>query len=76
MSGTILITGAAGFIGSHLCDLFISKNYKVIGIDNLTTGDLNNLSHLNLNNNFSFKKIDITTNFEIENKIDFVLHFA
>ena len=48
----VLITGAAGFLGSHLCDFFISKNYKVIGIDNLLTGSLKNLSQLNSNINF------------------------
>ena len=76
MNKTVLITGAAGFLGSHLCDLFISKKYKVIGIDNLVTGNLNNLSHLVKNSNFKFKKIDITKNFKINEKINFILHFA
>ena len=76
MKKTVLITGAAGFIGSHLCDFFLSKNYKVIGIDNLITGNLKNLSHLNLNMDFQFKEIDITHDFNIEDSIDFVLHFA
>ena len=76
MNKTVLITGAAGFLGSYLCDLFISKKYKVIGIDNLITGDINNISHLYANSNFKFKKIDITENFEINEKIDFILHFA
>jgi dTDP-glucose 4,6-dehydratase len=76
MIKTVLITGAAGFIGSHLCDFFLSKNYKVIGLDNLITGDLINISHLNNNRNFEFKKIDITRNFKIEKKIHFILHFA
>tara|TARA_B100001250_G_scaffold66509_1_gene52982 strand:- start:5120 stop:6061 length:942 start_codon:yes stop_codon:yes gene_type:complete len=76
MIKTVLITGAAGFIGSHLCDFFLSKNYKVIGLDNLITGDLINISHLNNNRNFEFKKIDITCNFKIEKKIHFILHFA
>ena len=65
MKKTVLITGAAGFIGSHLCDFFLSKNYKVIGIDNLITGNLKNLSHLNLNMDFQFKKIDITHGFGV-----------
>ena len=47
MKKTVLITGAAGFIGSHLCDCFLSKNYKEIGIDNLITVNLKHLSHVN-----------------------------
>ena len=76
MKKTALITGAAGFIGSHLCDYFLSKNYNIIGIDNLITGNLNNLLHLSSNMNFEFKKIDITHDFNIEDSIDFILHFA
>ena len=76
MKKIVLITGAAGFIGSHLCDYFLSKNCKVIGIDNLITGNLKNLSHLNSNIDFIFNKIDITDNFNIEESIDYILHFA
>ena len=76
MNKTVLITGAAGFLGSHLCDLFISKSYRVFGIDNLITGNINNISHLENNINFKFEKIDITTDFKIEEKINFILHFA
>ena len=76
MKKTVLITGGAGFLGSHLCDFFISKNYSVIAIDNLITGNLKNISHLNCNKNFEFKKIDITNDFIIEKPIDFILHFA
>tara|TARA_Y100000768_G_C23956335_1_gene673005 strand:- start:803 stop:1774 length:972 start_codon:yes stop_codon:yes gene_type:complete len=76
MKKSVLITGAAGFLGSHLCDYFISKNYKVIGVDNLITGSSKNLSHLNSNINFEFRKIDITHNFKIDSPIDYILHFA
>ena len=76
MKKTVLITGAAGFIGSHLCDCLLSKNYKVIGIDNLITGNLKNLSHLNSNMDFQFNKIDITHDFNIEDSVDYIMHFA
>jgi len=76
MKKIVLITGAAGFIGSHLCDYFLTKNYKVIGIDNLITGNINNLSHLDSNIDFQFKKIDITHDFDLEDSLDFILHFA
>ena len=76
MKKTVLITGAAGFLGSHLCDFFIKKNYKVIGIDNLSTGEIKNLDHLKNNINFNFLKLDITCNFELNEKIHYVLHFA
>ena len=76
MKKTVLITGAAGFLGSHLCDYFLSKNYKVLGIDNLITGNLKNLSHLESNSDFEFREIDINNNFRIEKTIDYVLHFA
>ena len=76
MKKTVLITGAAGFLGSHLCDYFISKNYKVLGIDNLITGSLTNVSHLESSSNFEFREIDITHNFKITDSIDYILHFA
>jgi len=76
MKKTVLITGAAGFLGSHLCDYFLSKNYKVIGLDNFITGSLKNLSHLTANSDFKFREIDITHNFKIDNPIDYILHFA
>jgi dTDP-glucose 4,6-dehydratase len=76
MKKTVLISGAAGFLGSHLCDYFISKNYKVLGIDNFITGSPKNLSHLTSNSDFKFREIDITHNFEIDDSIDYILHFA
>ena len=76
MKKTVLITGAAGFLGSHLCDYFLSKNYKVIGIDNFITGSPKNLSHLTSNSDFEFKEIDITHDFKIDDSIDYILHFA
>ena len=76
MKETVLITGAAGFLGSHLCDYFISKNFRVLGLDNLITGNLENLTHLKSNSDFEFRKIDITHDFKIDNSIDYILHFA
>ena len=73
---TVLITGVAGFLGSHLSDFYVSNNYNVIGIDNLITGDLNNISGLKKKSNFKFYNIDITSSFKIDEKIDYILHFA
>ncbi len=73
---TILITGCCGFIGSHLTDYFLNNHNKVIGIDNLLTGDISNIKHHYHNKNFSFLKHDICLPIEIEEKIDYILHFA
>ena len=72
----VLITGAAGFLGSHLCDRFIKENFSVIGMDNFITGDKKNIGHLLNNPNFSFIQHDITEYIEIEGKLDYILHFA
>jgi dTDP-glucose 4,6-dehydratase len=73
---TILITGGAGFIGSHLCDFLLNKGYKVIAMDNLVTGELENIEHLRSNKNFIFLHHDVSRHIVINEKLDFVLHFA
>ncbi|WP_100613708.1 UDP-glucuronic acid decarboxylase family protein [Confluentibacter citreus] len=72
----VLITGAAGFLGSHLCDRFIKEGYYVIGMDNFITGDEKNLAHLNNHPNFEFIKHDITEFIKIDGELDYILHFA
>ena len=72
----ILITGAAGFLGSHLSDRFIREGYKVIAMDNLITGDMKNIEHLMTNENFEFVLHDVTKFIEIEGSLDYILHFA
>lgn len=72
----ILITGAAGFLGSHLCDRFIKEGYYVIAMDNLITGDLMNIEHLRSNPNFEFIHHDITKYIDIEGSLNYILHFA
>ena len=72
----ILVTGAAGFLGSHLCDRFIDEGFYVIAMDNLITGDLKNISHLRKNKNFQFINHDITNYIKINGSLDYILHFA
>ena len=72
----ILITGAAGFLGSHLCDRFLKEGYHVIGMDNFITGDEKNISHLVNNPNFDFIKHDVSEYIKIDGTIDYILHFA
>lgn len=72
----VLITGAAGFLGSHLCDRFIDEGYYVIGMDNFITGDKKNLQHLESNPNFEFIEHDVTQFIKIEEDLDYILHFA
>ena len=72
----VLITGAAGFLGSHLCDKFIKEGYHVIGMDNFITGDKKNIEHLENNSNFSFMEHDVTEYIDVEGDVDYILHFA
>ena len=76
MQKKILITGAAGFLGSHLCDRFIKEDYHVIGMDNLITGDLKNIEHLFKLPNFEFSHSDVSKFIHITGSLDFILHFA
>ena len=73
---TAVITGGAGFLGSHLCEKMIENNIKVICIDNLITGDLRNIEHLFGNPFFEFIKHDVTNFIHVPGNVDYVLHFA
>jgi dTDP-glucose 4,6-dehydratase len=75
MKQRVVITGAAGFIGSHLSEALLDRGYEVIGIDNLLTGDTANIAHL-VNRDFAFIKHDVTNYIYVEGPIDFVLHWA
>jgi dTDP-glucose 4,6-dehydratase len=72
----VLITGAAGFLGSHLCDRFISEGFHVVGMDNLITGDLKNIEHLFPNEHFEFYHHDVSRFIHVPGKLDYILHFA
>jgi dTDP-glucose 4,6-dehydratase len=73
---TAVITGGAGFIGSHLCDKLLQEGLKVICVDNLITGNIENISHLSGDENFIFIKHDVTNYIFLPGKIDYILHFA
>ncbi|MEK7226218.1 MAG: UDP-glucuronic acid decarboxylase family protein [Bacteroidota bacterium] len=75
-SKKVLITGAAGFLGSHLCDRFIKEGCHVIAMDNLITGDLKNIEHLQKLDQFEFVLHDVTRHIEIAGPLDYILHFA
>jgi dTDP-glucose 4,6-dehydratase len=71
-----LVTGGAGFLGSHLCDRLLAEGHQVVCLDNLITGDIVNISHLMGNPNFSFLNYDVTNYLFIDGKVDFIFHFA
>jgi dTDP-glucose 4,6-dehydratase len=73
---TSLVTGGAGFLGSHLCDYLMSRGHRVICVDNLETGSLGNIEHIGEDANFKFLLIDITDHYEIDEPVDFVFHMA
>ena len=73
---TVLITGGAGFIGSHLCEFMLDRDYRVICMDNLITGSEDNIAHILQNKNFQFVKHDVTNYIDIKGRLDYILHFA
>jgi dTDP-glucose 4,6-dehydratase len=72
----ILITGAAGFLGSHLCDRFLAEGYHVIGMDNLITGNIKNIEHLFPSKDFEYYHHDVSRFVHVPGKLDYILHFA
>jgi dTDP-glucose 4,6-dehydratase len=76
MSKTVLITGAAGFLGSHLCDRFIAEEFHVIGMDNYITGDQDNIHHLFKHPNFKFIEHDVTNHIDITQTYRLYLTFC
>jgi dTDP-glucose 4,6-dehydratase len=73
---TSLVTGGAGFLGSHLCDYLLGRGHRVICVDNLETGSLENVRHLKNGSNFRFEMSDITSHYEVDEPVDFVYHMA
>jgi nucleoside-diphosphate-sugar epimerase len=72
----VAISGAAGFIGSHLCDRLLGEGYAVLGLDNFLTGAERNIAHLSGNPAFEFRRQDVTVPFAVEGPFDFVIHAA
>jgi dTDP-glucose 4,6-dehydratase len=72
---TSLVTGGAGFLGSHLCDYLLDRGHRVICVDNLETGTLRNIDHIR-GDRFEFKMLDITEHYEVDEPVDFVFHMA
>ena len=73
---TVLVTGGAGFIGSHLCGFLLDKGYQIIAMDNLITGGIKNIEHLRSNNNLKFINHDVSKHIVVNESLDFVMHFA
>ncbi|RJP68293.1 MAG: SDR family oxidoreductase [Ignavibacteriales bacterium] len=73
---TAVVTGGAGFLGSHLCDRLLKENFRVVCLDNLITGNLDNVAHLFGKDDFSFIKHDVTNFIHIPGNVDYILHFA
>ncbi len=73
---TCLVTGGAGFIGSHLCDKLLEKKFRVVCLDNLLTGSKKNIEHLLKNPNFRFMECDIISGCDVQEKLDYIFHFA
>ena len=71
----VLVTGGAGFLGSHLCDFFLTHGYEVICMDNLITGNIENIAHIR-SEKFLFIKHDVTNYIYIDGPLDYILHFA
>lgn len=72
----VLITGGAGFLGSHLCDRFLAEGYDVVAMDNLITGSVKNIQHLFGKDGFTFVKHDVTNYTHVEGRLDYIMHFA
>lgn len=72
----VLITGGAGFLGSHLCDRFIQEGYHVVAMDNLLTGDIENIEHLMRNKDFEFHHHDVSKYVHVPGELEYILHFA
>src|SRR3989339_185105 len=71
-----VVTGGAGFLGSHLCDKLVNEGIRVICIDNLLTGRIENIQHLLTNENFQYVNLDVTNFIQIPSDVDYILHFA
>jgi len=76
MAKKALVTGAAGFLGSHICDKLVKEDFDVIGMDNLSTGSMDNLSHLTSKPNFEFSHNDVTKFIYVPGELDYIFHFA